>query len=61
MFAKILAFVMAAPQHVARANDNTALIPEMVSTCPARLFARAVLPLTLPPRVLVTVVSVDGV
>lgn len=29
MFAKILAFVMAAPQHVARANDNDALIPEV--------------------------------
>lgn len=29
MFTKILAFIMAAPQMVARANDNTALIPEV--------------------------------
>lgn len=29
MFAKILAFVMAAPQYVARDNDNDALIPEI--------------------------------
>lgn len=29
MFSKILAFVLAAPQHVARVNDNTALIPEI--------------------------------